>query len=106
MAANLPPNGPEWHEIRSGVLKELKGLSQEFQRLLRQCMHPQASERPSTKDLLGHELLQSKLERALAQERKISSSLSHQLMQHKHGKRVAQIKGGGGESGLHRSLTM
>jgi hypothetical protein len=70
-------------------------------------MHPTPAKRPSTKELLSHALLQSKLERALAQERKMSAALSKELVQHKHAahKRVAMIKGIT-DAGLHRSLTM
>ncbi|KAJ2943271.1 hypothetical protein O0L34_g12076 [Tuta absoluta] len=53
----LPQNGQDWHDIRDGKLPELTNLSREFNQLLKQMVHPDPSQRPSSRGLRKHSIL-------------------------------------------------
>lgn len=50
----LPKNGPEWHTLRNGNIPNLSCLSQEFNDLIKQMMHPIADVRPSSTTIFNH----------------------------------------------------
>lgn len=50
----LPKNGPEWHKLRSGQFPDLPNLSKEFNQLLKQMMHPNPEDRPSSTNIFNH----------------------------------------------------
>eukprot|EP01116_Phalansterium_solitarium_P019052 TRINITY_DN5218_c0_g1_i2.p1 TRINITY_DN5218_c0_g1~~TRINITY_DN5218_c0_g1_i2.p1 ORF type:complete len:682 (+),score=105.15 TRINITY_DN5218_c0_g1_i2:175-2220(+) len=56
----LPKNGPEWKEIREGVIIVPPVYTPPFGELLRSMLHPQPEHRPSAAQLLSHPLLRNK----------------------------------------------
>ncbi|XP_014210815.1 wee1-like protein kinase 1-A [Copidosoma floridanum] len=84
----LPKNGPEWHSIRHGNLKELSQYSREFNDLLKQMIHPKPEIRPSAVSLIQHRVLspngnktKAQLRRELNAERLKNEILSKQLQE-------------------------
>ncbi|CAN0303696.1 unnamed protein product [Pylaiella littoralis] len=61
----LPPNGEEWHSLRSGKVGMPMGLPAELSTTLQQMMHPDPSRRPSAAELLRIPCLQSEMEKQL-----------------------------------------
>ncbi|XP_076256343.1 wee1 kinase isoform X2 [Rhynchophorus ferrugineus] len=54
----LPKNGPQWHSLRDGKIPQLPHkLSKDLFELIKSMIHPVASERPSTIQLLHHRAL-------------------------------------------------
>ncbi|XP_012254618.1 wee1-like protein kinase isoform X2 [Athalia rosae] len=53
----LPKNGPQWHEIRDGKLKDLPQYSRDFNELLKLMIHPNPEMRPSATSLIQHRVL-------------------------------------------------
>jgi wee1-like protein kinase len=53
---SLPPNGPEWHALRDGIMtsnsNNLPHTSYELKRILGDMMHPDPHQRPTAKALL------------------------------------------------------
>eukprot|EP00903_Cladosiphon_okamuranus_P017299 g15940.t1 len=65
----LPPNGEEWHSLRSGKAGMPMGLPAELSKTLHEMMHPDPSRRPSAAELLRYPCLQSEMERQLNDQR-------------------------------------
>eukprot|EP00752_Nemacystus_decipiens_P007162 g6414.t1 len=65
----LPPNGEEWHRLRSGKAGMPMGLPAELSKALHEMMHPDPSRRPSAAELLRYPCLQSEMERQLNDQR-------------------------------------
>ncbi|XP_046744090.1 wee1-like protein kinase [Diprion similis] len=53
----LPKNGPDWHEIRNGNLKELPHYSRDLNELLKLMIHPKPEMRPSAVSLIQNRVL-------------------------------------------------
>lgn len=64
----LPKNGPEWHKIRNGELKELPRYSKDLNDLLKLMIHPNAEMRPSASCLIQNKLLSAKTKVQLRRE--------------------------------------
>ncbi|KAK7083113.1 Mitosis inhibitor protein kinase wee1 [Halocaridina rubra] len=82
----LPLNGEEWHKIRNAELEPLPGYSVEFQKLLKQMVHPDPVARPTAVQLVHHpslcpptSLSRTELRRELNAERLKNEILSRQL---------------------------
>ncbi|CAM9840047.1 unnamed protein product, partial [Sphacelaria rigidula] len=74
----LPPNGEEWHRLRSGKFTMPMGLPAELCRTLTEMMHSEASCRPSAAELLRYPCLQSEMERQLNDQRsKLNKERNH-----------------------------
>ncbi|CAM9920875.1 unnamed protein product [Scytosiphon promiscuus] len=65
----LPPNGDEWHSLRSGKAGMPMGLPAELSKTLQEMMHPEPARRPSAAELLRYPCLQSEMERQLNDQR-------------------------------------
>ncbi|CAM9389293.1 unnamed protein product [Ectocarpus sp. 12 AP-2014] len=61
----LPPNGEEWHRLRSGKAGMPMGLPAELSKTLHEMMDPDPARRPSAAELLRYPCLQSEMERQL-----------------------------------------
>lgn len=61
----LPPNGPLWQELRSGILPEdfIKTLSPELKQMIKSMMTPDAMARPTVDELLQNRKLVLLLQR-------------------------------------------
>lgn len=61
----LPPNGPLWQELRSGILPEdfIKTLSPELKQIIKSMMTPDAMARPTVDELLRNKKLINLLQR-------------------------------------------
>ncbi|XP_046594259.1 wee1-like protein kinase isoform X1 [Neodiprion lecontei] len=84
----LPKNGPDWHEIRNGKLKELPQYSRDFNELLKLMIHPKPEMRPSAVTLIQHRVLcpfgkktKAQLRRELNAEKLKNGILSKQLQE-------------------------
>ncbi|XP_012270915.1 wee1-like protein kinase [Orussus abietinus] len=84
----LPKNGPEWHDIRNGNLKELPRYSRDFNDLLKLMIHPNPEMRPSAISLIQHRVLcpfgnktKAQLKRELNAEKLKNEILSKQLQE-------------------------
>ncbi|XP_054716934.1 wee1-like protein kinase [Uloborus diversus] len=82
----LPKNGEEWHSIREGNLPYLSGYSKELNDLLKQMIHPDPDQRPSSASLVHNQTLvpyvgktKEQLNRELAAEKFKNQLLSRQL---------------------------
>ncbi|XP_033332534.1 wee1-like protein kinase [Megalopta genalis] len=82
----LPKNGPDWHNIRSGNLKELPHYSRDLNELLKSMIHPNPEMRPSAVCLIQHRVLcpfgnktKAQLRRELNAEKLKNEILSKQL---------------------------
>lgn len=79
----MPKNGPEWHEIRSGVLPKLENLnnySNSLKRIIKLMMSPNADKRPSANELISN-YLPSEIELELKWERIEKELLKRQLQE-------------------------
>lgn len=61
----LPMNGPEWQDMRSGILFPMPNTSQEMSMIIRRMMDPVAARRPTASQLLQHPQLLSDEQKAL-----------------------------------------
>ncbi|XP_014609345.1 PREDICTED: wee1-like protein kinase [Polistes canadensis] len=84
----LPKNGPEWHDIRNGNLKELPAYSRDLNDLLKLMIHPNPEMRPSAISLIQHRVLcpygnktKAQLRRELNAEKLKNEILSKQLQE-------------------------
>ncbi|XP_033308886.1 wee1-like protein kinase isoform X2 [Bombus bifarius] len=84
----LPKNGPEWHDIRNGNLKELPHYSRDLNELLKLMIHPNPEMRPSAICLIQHRVLcpfgnktKAQLRRELNAEKLKNEILSKQLQE-------------------------
>ncbi|KAG7214028.1 hypothetical protein KM043_001397 [Ampulex compressa] len=84
----LPKNGPEWHDIRNGNLKELSHYSRDLNDLLKLMIHPNPEMRPSAICLIQHRVLcpfgnktKAQLRRELNAEKLKNEILSKQLQE-------------------------
>ncbi|XP_034947504.1 wee1-like protein kinase [Chelonus insularis] len=84
----LPLNGPDWHEIRKGNLKELPQYSRDLNDLLKLMIHPNPETRPSAVSLIQHRVLcpfgnktKAQLRRELNAEKLKNEILSKQLQE-------------------------
>ncbi|XP_014479674.1 PREDICTED: wee1-like protein kinase [Dinoponera quadriceps] len=84
----LPKNGPAWHAIREGNLKELSLYSRDFNDLLKLMIHPNPETRPTAVSLIQHRVLcplgnktNAQLRRELNAEKVKNEFLSKQLQQ-------------------------
>ncbi|XP_055846710.1 membrane-associated tyrosine- and threonine-specific cdc2-inhibitory kinase [Episyrphus balteatus] len=61
----LPPNGPLWQELRSGILPEdfIKPISPELKQMIKSMMTPDAMARPTVDELLRNRKLVNLLQR-------------------------------------------
>jgi len=50
----LPKNGPEWHNLRNGMVPVLPSLSRDFNELIAQMMHPNPDKRPTSQSIFNH----------------------------------------------------
>lgn len=71
----LPKNGAEWHKLRTGQVPRLAHLSAEFNDLIAQMTHPDATQRPSATTITRHPCLE---------EAKSKSQLSMELTLLRH----------------------
>lgn len=73
----LPKNGAEWHKLRAGQVPRLSNLSAEFNDLIAQMTHPDATQRPTATTITRHPCLE---------EAKSKSQLSMELtfLRHKN----------------------
>ncbi|XP_014259705.1 wee1-like protein kinase isoform X2 [Cimex lectularius] len=55
-AGPLPKNGDEWHNIRSGRIKQFPNLGNDFNDLIKRMIHPDPNTRPTASDLLSQNL--------------------------------------------------
>ncbi|KAK2583392.1 hypothetical protein KPH14_009380 [Odynerus spinipes] len=85
---SLPKNGPEWHDIRQGNLKELPHYSRDLNDLLKLMIHPNPEMRPSAVSLIQHRVLcpygnktKAQLRRELNAEKLKNEILSKQLQE-------------------------
>jgi serine/threonine protein kinase len=93
LARQLPANGPEWDDMRSGTLTgkpgpngvALSDTSPACQQLIGLLMHPEAARRPSAQALLASGgpggILRSDVENELARERSAANEYKKQLEQ-------------------------
>ncbi|CAM9653838.1 unnamed protein product, partial [Discosporangium mesarthrocarpum] len=65
----VPPNGDEWHNLRSGRVGMPMGVPSDLAEILRLMMHPDPTHRPSAAELLRFPALQSEMEKQLNQQR-------------------------------------
>jgi serine/threonine protein kinase len=65
----LPMNGDEWQAIRAGSLQPLPDTPFEMEMIIRECMNPTYSNRPSAAELLKRPQLLSKEQKLLMSER-------------------------------------
>ncbi|XP_043284932.1 wee1-like protein kinase [Venturia canescens] len=84
----LPKNGPEWHDIRNGNLKELPHYSRDLNELLKLMTDPNPETRPSAVCLIQHRVLcpfgnktKAQLRRELNAEKLKNEILSKQLQE-------------------------
>ncbi|XP_015115742.1 wee1-like protein kinase isoform X1 [Diachasma alloeum] len=84
----LPKNGPEWHSIRQGNLKELPQYSRDLNELLKLMTHPNPETRPSAVSLIQHRVLcpfgnktKAQLRRELNEEKQKNEILLKQLQE-------------------------
>ena len=81
----LPPNGPEWHAVRSGQPPPIDfgavDPANDLMRVLTQMMAREPSQRPSAAVLLTHPRLRSRLERELLREKNKTKHLAKALVQ-------------------------
>lgn len=84
----LPKNGPEWHDIRHGNLKELPHYSRDLNDLLKLMIHPNPEMRPCAVSLIQHRVLcpygnktKAQLRRELNAEKLKNEILSKQLQE-------------------------
>ncbi|KAH0537893.1 wee1-like protein kinase 2 isoform X1 [Cotesia glomerata] len=84
----LPKNGPVWHEIRKGNLKELPQYGRDFNDLLKSMVHPNPESRPSALSLIQHRVLcpvgnktKAQLRRELNAEKLKNQILTQQLQE-------------------------
>lgn len=82
----LPKNGTEWHKLRQGDVPDLKGLSRDFNDLIKLLMHPDPAKRPSSTQIFEHPVLcpseiksKTQLTHELIMERKKNEELMKQL---------------------------
>jgi wee1-like protein kinase len=64
---DLPKNGEEWHHLRDGHLMPLTFLSTSHNRLLQAMAHPDPKMRPTSSEVLSHQLLSSDEEKSRAE---------------------------------------
>jgi wee1-like protein kinase len=83
----LPMNGPEWQDIRAGILSPLPNADREMASIIQRMMDPQAAQRPAAQALLKHPQLLSDEEKALNAERTKVMQANMQLaaQQQRHG---------------------
>ena len=65
----LPMNGEEWQAIRAGRLQHLPDTPYEMEMIIRECMNPTYSNRPSAAELLKRPQLLSEEQKQLMTER-------------------------------------
>ena len=66
---NLPENGKEWQDMRSGVLLPMPNTAFDLQMIIREMMTPAKESRPSASELLKRRQLLSDEQRQLIVER-------------------------------------
>jgi len=77
--ASLPPNGPEWHALRDGIVtsnsNNLPHTSYEMKRILGDMMHPDPHQRPTAKALLQlRPLLSEDQQQLIIQQNKVAAA--------------------------------
>lgn len=65
---DLPPDGQEWHDLRSGKLGLMSNAPLELQEIIRQMMHQDGKERPTAAELLTRRQLLSEEQKNLIAE--------------------------------------
>lgn len=68
-AQTLPENGPEWQNMRQGILLQMPNTNFELQLIIREMMAPHWRSRPSAEKLLSRRQLLSDEQRELIVER-------------------------------------
>jgi serine/threonine protein kinase len=63
----LPKNGELWHQLRNGNVPNLKGISREFNDLIKLMTHPNPEERPSSTTIFNHSVLCPAVNKSKAQ---------------------------------------
>ncbi|KAG5674132.1 hypothetical protein PVAND_004117 [Polypedilum vanderplanki] len=63
----LPKNGELWHQLRNGNVPDLKGISREFNDLIKLMTHPNPEERPSSTSIFNHSVLCPAVNKSKAQ---------------------------------------
>jgi hypothetical protein len=77
--ASLPPNGPEWHALRDGIVTSnsinLPHTSYEMKRILGDMMHPDPHQRPTAEALLQlRPLLSEDQQQLIIQQNKVAAA--------------------------------
>mmetsp|Transcript_14793 Transcript_14793/g.27829 ORF Transcript_14793/g.27829 Transcript_14793/m.27829 type:complete len:728 (-) Transcript_14793:90-2273(-) len=65
---DLPPDGQEWHDLRSGKLGSMTNAPLELQEIIRKMMHQDGQERPTAAELLTRRQLLSEEQKKLIAE--------------------------------------
>ena len=96
LGRELPANGQEWQDIRSGILKDMDHVPVELQGMIKEMLSADPTKRPTASALLARRQLMSESEKQLQIEKNTVLHLNN-VINNRGGGQEAVGGGGGGQ---------